>query len=55
MDRKDEGRLRVAKAVDKLSRQLAWLIYLLGVCLSSIYNNPIWIGLGVIAVNLYQI
>lgn len=55
VSKSDEGQLRLAKAVDRLSRQLAFLIYMLGVCLSSVDSNPIWITIGVIAVNVYQI
>lgn len=53
--RNDEGQLRVLKAVDRVSRQLGFLIYILGVYLSSVDSNPIWIIVGVIAVNVYQI
>ncbi len=51
----DEGQLRLAKSADRLSRQVAFLIYVLGVCLSSVDSNPIWISVGAITVNVYQI
>jgi len=51
----NEGQLGLAKAVDRLTRQLGFLIYVLGVCLSAVDSNPIWISIGIIAVNVYQI
>lgn len=49
----EEAQVRLARAADRASRQLALLIYVLGVLLSSFYGNPIWISVGVLIINIY--
>ena len=45
----------MARVVDKASRQLGLLIYIIGVILSSLSGSPIWIGIGAIVANVYRL
>lgn len=50
-----EEQLRMARIADKVSRQLALLIYVVGVLLSAVTSNPLWLGFGATACNLYRV
>ena len=45
----------MARVVDKASRQLGLLIYIIGMILSSLSGSPIWIGIGAIVANVYRL
>jgi len=52
---REEGELRLARAVDKASRQLASIIYGLGVVMSALSANPLWLAVGLILLNVYRV